>query len=49
MPSTRIITAIFLATTANWRQNSAAFATGSGGSITPVATIGFLLGTGASN
>jgi len=45
----QILTAIFLATTPKWRQNSASFLAGAGLSITTVATLAFLLGTGASH
>lgn len=45
----QILTAIFLATTEKWRSNSAALIAGAAISVTAVASIGFLLGTGASD
>jgi len=45
----QILSAIFLATTEKWGKNSAAFIAGAGIAITIVGTIGFLLGTGASD
>ena len=45
----QILTAIFLATTEKWRSNSAALVAGASVSVTTVVTIGFLLGTGASD
>jgi Sap, sulfolipid-1-addressing protein len=45
----QILSAIFLATTENWRRNSMAYVGGAGISITATVTIAFFLGTGASN
>lgn len=45
----QILSAIFLATSENWRRNSAAFVTGAVLSVTAVVTLGFVLGIGASN
>jgi len=45
----QILTAIFLATTPKWRQNSASFVVGAALSITTIATLAFVLGTGASH
>ena len=45
----QILTAIFLATTDKWRSNTAALVAGAALSVTTVATIGFFLGTGASD
>jgi hypothetical protein len=45
----QILTAIFLATTTRWRSNSAALIAGAAISVTGIATIGFALGTGASD
>jgi hypothetical protein len=45
----QILTAIFLATTKKWRQDSLAFIAGAGISITLVTTAAFLLSSGASN
>jgi Sap, sulfolipid-1-addressing protein len=45
----QILSAIFLATTENWRRNSLAYIAGAGLSITLVVTIGYLLGSGASD
>ena len=45
----QLLTAIFLATTKNWRRNSAAFVAGASISITTVVTLGFVLSTGASD
>jgi threonine/homoserine/homoserine lactone efflux protein len=44
----QILAAIFLATSERWRANSTAFVAGAAVSITTIATIAFLLGTGAS-
>ena len=44
----QILSAIFLATTENWRRNSAAYVLGALCSITIVVTIGFILAVGAS-
>lgn len=43
----QILSAIFLATTESWKQNSAAFLAGAGIAITTFTTVGFLLSTGA--
>lgn len=45
----QILSAIFLATTENWRRNSVAFVVGAGLSVTAIATLALLLGTGASD
>ena len=45
----QILSAIFLATTEKWRQDSAAFVGGAALSITAVCTIAFFLSTGASD
>lgn len=45
----QILSAIFLATSENWRKNSAAFVAGAALSMTAVGTIAFLLSTGASD
>jgi len=45
----QLLSAIFLATSENWRRNSAAFVAGASVSITTVVTLGFLLSTGASD
>ena len=45
----QILSAIFLATTENWRKNSAAFLTGAGVAILAVSSIGFALSVGASD
>lgn len=45
----QILSAIFLATSENWRRNSAAFVVGAGLSVTAIATLAFLLSTGASD
>jgi threonine/homoserine/homoserine lactone efflux protein len=45
----QILSAIFLATSENWRRNSAAFVAGAAISVTAVATLGFILSTGASD
>src|SRR3954451_8808460 len=44
----QILSAIFLATTENWKRNSALFVLGAGLSITTVVTAAYLLGNGAS-
>jgi threonine/homoserine/homoserine lactone efflux protein len=44
----QILTAIFLATSQNWRRNTAAYVAGAALSITLVVTVAFLLSTGAS-
>ncbi|HVP03004.1 MAG TPA: GAP family protein [Solirubrobacteraceae bacterium] len=43
----QILSAIFLATSENWRKNSAAFVAGAALSVTTIVTLGFLLATGA--
>jgi Sap, sulfolipid-1-addressing protein len=45
----QILSAIFLATTQQWKKNSAAFVTGAGLSVTILVTLGYLLSTGASD
>jgi threonine/homoserine/homoserine lactone efflux protein len=45
----QILSAIFLATSQDWRRDSAAFVVGAGISVTTVVTLGFLLSTGASD
>jgi threonine/homoserine/homoserine lactone efflux protein len=45
----QILSAIFLATSENWRKNSAAFVLGAAISVTIVVTLGFILSTGASD
>ena len=45
----QILSAIFLATTEEWQQDSAAFVAGAGISVTLFATLGYLLSTGASD
>jgi threonine/homoserine/homoserine lactone efflux protein len=45
----QVLSAIFLATSEKWRQDSAAFVTGAALSITAVCTIAFLVSTGASD
>jgi cytochrome c biogenesis protein CcdA len=45
----QILSAIFLATTVQWKKNSAAFVTGAGISVTILVTLGYALGTGASD
>src|SRR5207342_3423660 len=45
----QLLTAIFLATTQNWRRNSAAFVAGAAISITTIVTLAFVLSTGASD
>jgi Sap, sulfolipid-1-addressing protein len=45
----QILSAIFLATTENWRRNSIAYVAGAGLSITLIVTIGYLAGSGASD
>lgn len=44
----QILSAVFLATSENWRRNSAAFLLGAACSVTTVVTAAFLLGSGAS-
>ena len=43
----QILTAIFLATTENWRRNSAAYLAGAALSITVIVTIAYFVGSGA--
>src|SRR5512133_4245509 len=45
----QILSAIFLATSENWRRNSAAYIAGAALSITVFVTIAFVVGTGASD
>jgi hypothetical protein len=45
----QVLSAIFLATSENWRRNSAAYVLGASLSITTVGAIAFLLGGGASD
>jgi hypothetical protein len=45
----QILSAIFLATSENWRRNSAAYIAGAALSITLVVTIAFFLGDGATS
>lgn len=45
----QILTAIFLATTPKWRQNTATFVFGAGLSVTAIATLAFILGIGATD
>ena len=45
----QILSAIFLATSENWRRNSAAYVTGAALSITAMVTIAFFVGSGASD
>ena len=45
----QILSAIFLATTEKWRQNSLAFIAGAGLSVSLVVTVAFLVGSGVSN
>jgi hypothetical protein len=45
----QILTSIVLATSENWRQNSAAYIVGASLSITLIVTIAFLVGAGARN
>ena len=45
----QILSAIFLATSEQWRPNSAAFSAGAALSVTAVVTVGFVLSIGASN
>lgn len=45
----QILSAIFLATSENWRRNSAAYVAGAAISVTTVVTLAFVLSTGASN
>ena len=43
----QILSAIFLATSENWRANSAAYVLGASLSITIIVTIAFFIGAGA--
>ena len=45
----QILSAIFLATTENWRRNSAAYIAGAALSITAIVTIAYFVGSGASD
>ena len=45
----QILSAIFLATSENWRRNSAAYIAGAALSITVIVTIAFFVGSGASD
>ena len=45
----QILSAIFLATSENWKGNSAAFVGGAAISVTILVTVGFFLSTGASD
>ncbi|MEU3075467.1 GAP family protein [Streptomyces laurentii] len=45
----QILSAIFLATSENWRRNSAAFIAGAAVSVTTIVTIAFFIGAGASS
>src|SRR4051812_13548039 len=45
----QILSAIFLATTENWRRNSAAYVAGAALSITLIVTIAYFVGNGASD
>lgn len=45
----QILSAIFLATTENWRRNSAAFIAGAALSITGIVTTAYFVGSGASD
>jgi hypothetical protein len=45
----QVLSAIFLATTENWRRNSVAYLGGAALSITLIATIAFFVGSGASD
>ena len=45
----QVLSAIFLATTENWRRNSAAYVAGAALSITVIVTIAFLVISGASD
>ncbi|MFJ4668377.1 GAP family protein [Kitasatospora purpeofusca] len=44
----QILSAIFLATSENWRRNSAAFVAGAAVSVTVIVSIAFFIGAGAS-
>ncbi len=45
----QILSAIFLATSENWRRNSAAYVAGAALSITAIVTIAYFVGSGASD
>jgi len=45
----QILSAVFLATSENWRRNSAAYVTGAALSITAIVTIAFFVSSGASD
>ena len=45
----QILSAIFLATSENWRRNSAAYVAGAAVSITAIVTIAYVVGRGALN
>lgn len=45
----QILSSIFLATTENWRKNSAAFVAGAAIAIATFATVGYVISTGASD
>ncbi|SIR53277.1 Sap, sulfolipid-1-addressing protein [Haladaptatus litoreus] len=45
----QILSAVFLATSENWRRNSAAFVTGSAVSISLLVTVAYFLGSGANS
>ena len=45
----QILSAIFLATTENWRRNSVAYVAGAALSITLIVTIAYFVGSGASD
>ena len=45
----QVLSAIFLATTENWRLNSVAYVAGASLSITMIVTIAFFVGSGASD
>ena len=45
----QILSAVFLATSENWRRNSLAFIAGAAVAITAVVTAAYVLGSGASN
>jgi Sap, sulfolipid-1-addressing protein len=45
----QILSAIFLATTENWRRNSAAYVAGAALSVTAIVTIAYFVGSGVSD
>ena len=45
----QVLSAIFLATSDNWRRNSAAFVAGASVSVTAIVTLAFVLSSGASD